>query len=74
MNTTIRPDRDDAPPNHPRKRIYAGLSPVCANHCGHDVRFMTGDPAQVTERLVWCTYEDEDGHCGHTCKEGIGCE
>jgi hypothetical protein len=41
----------------------------CTKHCAHDVKFMTGDPMHATERQVWCTYEDEDGYCGHVCKE-----
>lgn len=49
------------PPSSPPER------PTCAKHCEHDLQFMTGDPAHVTERKPWCMHEDEDGFCGHVC-------
>lgn len=45
------------------------ITQSCAKHCEHGLRFMTGDPIYITEHQVWCTYEDEDGFCGHVCRE-----
>lgn len=51
--------------NHPTTDLQEDS---CVKHCGHDLSYMTGDPIHVTERQVWCVYEDEDGFCGHVCK------